>query len=163
MFLRSQFKNLPPVYITIEIYLDKKWVEVALFPLEKICILLGRNRNLKSESGDILIDDSICSSNIYSRISSVHLTFYRRSTTEKENHKYQSVVGYAVKDGYNNRSSTNGTLLNGKALTEKTNLVDGDILQIGYLRIIYHQKSDKNSISNDMKDTYTGETTEIDD
>lgn len=151
-------KDLYPVWVTIEIKINKKWVEVALYPLEKICILLGRNKNLKPESGDIRIDASICDEEISNAVSSVHLTFYRRSTTEKEKNKYQAIVGYAVRDGYNNKPSTNGTFLNGKSLKEKTNLANNDILQIGNkIRVIYHQQEKQSLILDDLKDTYTGE------
>jgi pSer/pThr/pTyr-binding forkhead associated (FHA) protein len=127
-----------PTYITIEILEDNEWKEIVKFQLEKLCILLGRGRGLKIH--DIKIDDSICSKEIYNKISSVHLTFYRRSRTEKENHRYLSVEGYAVRDGYGTRASTNGSTINGKPLICRTNLENGDIIQIGKnIRVIYYQ------------------------
>ena len=144
-----------PVYLTLELLIAEDWVEVAVYPLNKICILLGRSKNLKPESGDILINDFICSPLVYSKISGVHLTFYRRSITDKEYKKAPKVAGYSVKDG-GVKPSTNGTLLNGKKLgDEKINLNNGDVLQITReLRVIYHQKDKKVICSSD--DTYTG-------
>lgn len=153
------------VFVTIEIYEDstKTWKEVAKYPLRKICVLLGRNKNLKKESGDILIDESVCSPDIYNKISSIHLTFFRKSSTEKDkSYQYSSILGYAVKDGYNNKPTTNGTFLNGRKLEQKTNLNDQDILIIGQkIRVIYHQDRQKNMISDDLNDTYTGMTEEL--
>lgn len=153
------YNQKPNIFLSIEIYINGKWVDVASYPLTKVCVLLGRKKSLlKPESGDILIDQKICHSSICQKISSVHLTFYRRSETEKDSGSFSynsgSIKGYAVRDGYNGQPSTNGTYLNGKPLKEKVNLKDKDVLQIASeVRVIYHQPEKKSSVSNDLEDT----------
>lgn len=155
-----QTSDLPSIYVTIEILIGEAWVARQTYPLEKICVMLGRNQNLHEFNGDIRISEKICAKDVCDKVSGIHLTFYRRSSTEKEGGRYVSRLGgYSVVDGFKGqRPSTNGTLLNGKPLMEKTNLKDGDVLLIGKaIRVVYYQPQPK-TLVDAFEDTLTDAT-----